>query len=88
MTYSTTFVGYRAPRSAGGGLYNGYVTPKRKQDWTIGEVVNVGFIKGLEVIKKVGATYVLWQPQTNRFYSFRPHVGIVRCDSLAEALAQ
>ena len=29
--------------------------------------------------------YVLWQPATNRFYSFVPHNGLCRHDSIAEA---
>lgn len=72
------FTGYRAGRVAGGGLYNGYVTPKAKQEWTIGAVVNVGFIKGLTVISKVGAEFRLRQESTGREYAFEPHMGISR----------
>lgn len=79
--------GYRASKAAGGGLQNGYSTPTAKQDWQIGEVVNVGFVKGLEVIRKNGAIFVLWQAATNRFYSFQPHMGICRHSSLNDALA-
>lgn len=79
--------GYRVSKVGGGGLQNGYSAPRRKQDWTVGEVVNVGFIKNLEVIKKFGSTYVLWQADKNRFYSFQPHLGIYRHESLSDALA-
>lgn len=64
-----------------------------KQNWTIGETVKVGFISGLEVIKKIATPgdfrpdiYVLWQSKTNRFYSFQPHFGLCRHESLNEAL--
>ena len=64
-----------------------------RQSWTIGDVVKVGFVGGLEVVKKVATPgdfhpdfFVLWQPATNRFYAFQPHFGLSRCDSLAEAL--
>ena len=83
----TSFNGYRTPTIAGGGLRNGYATPRAKQDWTIGEVVSVGFVRNLEVIKNVGDRFVLWQATANRFYSFRPHLGLSRCDNLADALS-
>lgn len=81
------WTGYRVSRSDCGGLYNGYGTPKAKQAWDIGDVVNVGFVRDLEVIKKNGSIYVLWQAEKNRFYSFQPHMGICRHENLAEALA-
>jgi hypothetical protein len=81
------WTGYRASKSDLGGLQNGYITPKAKQAWSIGDVVKVGFVNNLEVIKKNGAIYVLWQAEKNRFYSFQPHMGICRHESLAEALA-
>lgn len=83
----TKFNGYRTSRIGGGGLYNGYTTPKAKQDWTVGEIVNVGFVRGLEVIRKASGTYVLWQALTDRFYTFQPHLGLSRHDSLNAALA-
>ena len=53
--------------------------PAAKQAWEVGQIVNVGFIKGLVVKQKVATPgdyrpdfYVLWQPATNRFYSFQP----------------
>lgn len=65
-----------------------------KQNWNIGETVKVGFVTGLEVIKMIPTpgdyapdAYVLWQPRTDRFYSFVPHKGLVRCSNLAEAMA-
>lgn len=63
-----------------------------KQAWEVGQIVNVGFVKGLVVKEKVATPgdfrpdcYVLWQPSTNRFYNFQPHFGLVRCDSIEDA---
>ena len=68
--------------------------PKAKQTWAIGDTVKVGFVAGLEVIAKVATPgdykpdlYALWQPATGRFYSFVPHNGLVRCDTLEQAMA-
>ena len=65
-----------------------------RQSWQIGDTVRVGFVEGLEVVRKIptpgdGApdAYALWQPTTGRFYQFVPHNGLSRCDSLADALA-
>lgn len=65
-----------------------------KQIWEVGEVVKVGFLSGLEVIKKIATPgdfrpdfYILWQPSKNRIYRFTPHFGIERCDSVADAMA-
>ena len=61
---------------------------KTAQKWEIGQIVNVGFIKGLvvkELVKTAGDhkpdLYVLWAPSSNRWYSFVPHNGIARHDS-------
>lgn len=74
--------------------------PRAQQEWTIGATVNVGFLKGLEVIEKVPTpgdhapdAYVLFKDltplgsarQEGRFYRFVPHKGIERRDSLADA---
>jgi hypothetical protein len=63
-----------------------------KQTWQIGDVVNVGFVQGLEVVRKVATPgdfrpdfYVLWQPAKDRFYSFQPHFGLTRHETLEEA---
>lgn len=84
---------YRQPRVAGGGLYNGHVSPRAKQRWEVGQVVNVGFVKGLVVKARVATPrdcrpdiWALWQPSTNRFYQFQPHLGLSRVDSLTEAM--
>ena len=65
-----------------------------KQSWQIGDTVNVGFVRGLEVVQRVPTpgdfapdAYALWQPTTNRFYRFVPHNGLERCEDLTEALA-
>lgn len=72
---------------------NQNIRSRAKQDWTIGEVVTVGFVSGLEVIRRNPTpgdfrpdVWVLWQAATNRFYSFQPHFGLVRHASLDEAL--
>ena len=64
-----------------------------KQTWEQGDIVNVGFIRDLKVVAKVSTPgdykpdlYALWQPKTGRFYSFVPHNGLVRCDSLEQAM--
>jgi hypothetical protein len=31
--------------------------------------------------------YALWQPSTGRFYSFVPHNGLTRCETLEEAMS-
>ena len=66
---------------------------KAKQDWAIGAVVNVGFLRDLTVIGKVPTPgdyapdlYVLVQVSTRRLYRFVPHNGITRVNSLAEAV--
>jgi hypothetical protein len=64
-----------------------------KQSWQIGDTVDVGFVSGLEVVKRLPTpgnfapdAYALWQPTVDRFYRFVPHNGLQRCDNLAEAL--
>jgi hypothetical protein len=66
---------------------------RTKQVWQEGETVNVGFVRGLEVVKRVPTpgdfapdAYALWQPTTGRFYRFVPHNGLERCNTLAESL--
>ena len=66
---------------------------KPRQSWEEGEVVKIGFVSGLEVIKKIATPgdyrpdfYVLWEPVKNVFYAFQPHYGLTRCDSLEEAM--
>jgi len=66
-----------------------------KQAWSDGDVVSVGFVKNLEVIKRISTLgdghpdfYVLCQAATNRFYAFQPHRGgLVRCGSFNETMA-
>ena len=65
-----------------------------KPSWQPGDVVNVGFVRGLEVVARVPTpgdcapdAYALWQPATDRFYRFVPHNGLNRCATLAEAMA-
>lgn len=73
------FVGYRAPKLAGGGLQNGYNSPKAKQSWLVGDVVNVGFVKNLMVLgKNADGAVHLRQLTSDRFYTFLPHLGLER----------
>lgn len=65
----------------------------RSQNFEVGSTVKIGFVAGLEVIKKIATPgdyrpdfYALWQPATNRFYAFQPHHGLTRCKSLSEAM--
>jgi hypothetical protein len=67
--------------------------PAAKQNFSEGETVKIGFVDGLEVIKKIATPgdyrpdfYVLWQSATNRFYAFQPHFGLTRCATLSEAM--
>jgi hypothetical protein len=48
---------------------------KGKQNWSIGETVKIGFVDGLEIIKKIAT------------YAFQPHFGLTRCASLNEAMS-
>jgi hypothetical protein len=70
--------GYRASKVAGGGMLNGYATPKAKQDWSIGSFVSVGFLRGLLVMAKSSGTYSLHHIQSGRKYEFTPHLGLTR----------
>lgn len=71
-----------------------HFSSKPRQSFDLGNVVKVGFVEGLEVIKKIATPgdyrpdfYVLWQAQTNRFYAFQPHRGgLTRCATLTEAM--
>lgn len=73
---ASSWNGYRASKAALGGLQNGYVTPRAKQDWAPGDVVSVGFVKGLEVVEKVDGEYRLWNPANGKKYVFIPHMGL------------
>lgn len=68
--------GHRVGRTAGGGLYNGYRAKPKQQEWNPGDVVNVGFVKGLEVVEKVDGDYRLWNPANGKKYVFTPHMGL------------
>lgn len=70
--------GYRTSKIGGGGALNGYVAPKAKQEWTVGAVVSVGFVKGLRVSSKVNGVFRLVQDATGRAYEFEPHLGLSR----------
>jgi hypothetical protein len=52
-------------------------TDMTKQSWVIGQFVNVGFLKGLEVIAKRADGWSL-KSKTGISYIFRPYTGIER----------
>jgi hypothetical protein len=63
-----------------------------KQDWSVGEVVKVGFLK-LRVLAKVATPgnwlpdqYALTNADGSRFYIFVPHNGLTRVANLNEAM--
>ena len=63
-----------------------------KQNWSIGEVVKVGFLR-LRVLAKVATPgnylpdqYALTDASGQRFYRFIPHNGLTRFASLDEAM--
>jgi hypothetical protein len=63
-----------------------------KQDWAVGEVVKVGFLR-LRVLAKVATPgnwlpdqYAMTDASGERFYRFIPHNGLTRFASLAEAM--
>lgn len=67
------------------------------QSWRIGQLVDVGFVKGLQVVEMLPRvavdmpdSYVLKRlagglTGTLRWYRFTPHRGLQRRDSLADA---
>ena len=69
-----------------------HFTSKPRQSFEIGSIVKIGFVDGLEVVKKVATPgdyrpdfYVLWQAATDRFYAFQAHFGLTRCASYEAA---
>jgi hypothetical protein len=55
-----------------------------KQQWEVGQVVNVGFVKGLVVQgRNADGSYALWQPSSFRRYEFTPHLGLYRVEGVA-----
>jgi len=64
-----------------------------KQSFEVGEVVKIGFVTGLQIVKKVATPgdyrpdfYVMRQASTDRWYAFQPHFGLTRCENLSDAL--
>ena len=73
--------------------FNSKIRTAAKQSFEVGEVVKIGFVADLEVIKKIATPgdyrpdfYVLWQANKNRFYAFQPHFGLTRCNDLNDAM--
>jgi len=56
----------------------------KNKGWNVGDVVNVGFLKGLEVVKieaiKDGLPDVYTLKRGNAVYEFIPHNGLTRID--------
>lgn len=47
----------------------------KNKDWNIGAFINIGFMKGLEIIDIVHDTYIL-KNKFNQKYQFIPYKGI------------
>lgn len=65
---------------------------KRTQNWSVGETVQVGFLR-LRILAKVPTPgnflpdqYALTNADGSRFYRFIPHNGCERVASLADAM--
>lgn len=50
---------------------------KKQQDWSIGNIVKVGFLS-LKVIAKTGFGYKLESLDGTKKYEFEPHMGLYR----------
>lgn len=77
-TRHRTYHCHRAESAAG--FRNGDGVLKRRQDWTVGAVVNVSFLRGLTVISAPNGRdehYTL-QAVSGARYGFEPHAGIHR----------
>jgi hypothetical protein len=69
------------------------VIKNSKQNWQVGETVKVGFMS-LIVAARIATpgdylpdAYAMTNKGATAFYRFVPHNGLVRCESLAEAMA-
>lgn len=68
---------------------------KPAPNWKLGETVDVGFVKGLVVIKIIPhppvrsswPVFILRQWSTGRVYAFQPHNGMTRHESVDAAVA-
>jgi len=63
-----------------------------KQQFIIGSLVNIGFVKGLRVVSKIPTpgdyapdAYALVNDSNGRWYRFVPHHGLERCSGENEA---
>jgi len=65
--------GYRPVMS--GNRYN-----KKTQDWSVGEMVNVGFLRlrVIEVCGEAHRSYKLSSPDLSKMYAFSPYDGLHR----------
>lgn len=57
------------------GRHGNLIRERGRQEWSVGAVVNVGFIKGLTVQEKRHHGWLLQSPK-GKFYVFEPHMGI------------
>lgn len=77
MSLTTTgYTSHRAERTAG--FKHGNGVRKLRQDWTIGEMVNVGFLKNLMVVGGNTAIGFDLVARNGSKYRFTPHLGIER----------
>jgi hypothetical protein len=63
------------------GFRHGDGTRKRRQDWSIGQTVSVGFLRDLTVISEpdpIDGDYYGLMARTGVLYGFRPHDGLFR----------
>lgn len=78
---NTGYTCHREERAAG--FRHGRGVRKQRQNWQVGEIVNVGFVRGLMVVRtpemgyRNGCGYELVSKAGAR-YGFEPHAGLVR----------
>jgi hypothetical protein len=58
----------------------GYEMIRVKQDWSVGEMVNVGFLRlrVIEVCGEAHRSYKLTSPDLSKMYAFSPYDGLHR----------
>jgi len=61
------------------GFRHGPGVLRRRQDWSVGEIVNVGFVRGLMVVRLgTKTTPTLLVSAKGVSYEFEPHCGLTR----------
>ena len=79
MTNWHTGTGYNCHREErAAGFKHGAGVRKFRQDWNIGEMVSVGFVRGLMVVRKnADGSFALVSSKGDK-YAFQPHRGLFR----------